>query len=372
MVVLMYFFFWIMNLCYITALRYPAAQANRAQVAKMSEALSHNVRFKLIVSSWPQRREDIFDEYGIRSNVVVEELTRVPSLLWPRFVWYAFHIAHRLQKNPPGTIFYIRDVLLASALIIMSPQFRGRFFFELHSLDRFPSILYRIIFSRAQGIISTNTAKKKALIDRWGIDERKILVAPNGVDTELFSVGLSKQEAKKSLGLPTDRRIVMYTGSAQYWKGLSLISECAKVLPEYLFVLVGAKIESSSNILIMPRVPQCEVPRYLRAADVLIAPYPPNYAVSRMWASPLKIVEYMASGTPMVVSDLPVAREFVNESAAVFADASSGIRFSKAIKWAFDHYGEAEKRAREAKLRSKSFTWENRARSIIRFIESRG
>jgi|SRR3989344_2035913 len=360
-----------MNLCYITALRYPSMQANRAQVAKMSEALSCSTQFKLVVSSWPQRREDIFDEYGIRSHFVVEELNVLPLFLWPRFMWYSFRIAWRLRKEPPRTIFYIRDILLASALIIVSKRFRDRFFFELHSLDRFPSVLYRIIFSRAQGVISTNTAKKKALIDRWNIDERKILVAPNGVDTELFSVELSKQEAKKSLDLPVDRRIVMYTGSAQYWKGLSLISESAKVLPEYLFVLVGAKIESSSNILIIPRVPQREVPRYLRAADVLVAPYPPNHALSRMWASPLKIVEYMASGTPMIVSDLPIMQDFVDSTTALLVSPPSTAGFTNAIHWAFSHYADMEKRAGRARAHSKHFTWKKRAQSAIQFMQNR-
>lgn len=361
-----------MNLCYITALRYPSMQANRAQVAKMSEAFSRYTDFKLIVAARSPKRDDVFSEYGIRSRFIVAELGDSPRFIWPRALWYALHIAHKIKtEESADVVFYTRDILLTCMLACISKRFRKRFFFELHSLGRFPSIMYRLIFRCAKGIVSTNALKKQAVIMRWRVDEKKILVAPNGVDVELFSARRDKNQARANLGFLADQRIVMYVGSAQYWKGVSVISECAKALPEFLFVIVGAEVTGGSNLRALPRVPQHEVPQYLHAADLLIAPYPKHYALSSKWSSPLKVAEYMASGTPMIVSDLPIMQDFVDSTTALLVDPPTAVGFIQAIRWAFSHYADMEKRAERARAHSKNFTWEKRARSIIQFMQSR-
>jgi glycosyltransferase involved in cell wall biosynthesis len=51
-----------------------------------------------------------------------------------------------------------------------------------------------------------------------------------------------------------------------------------------------------------------EVPRYLAAMDIAVAPYLPN---ERFYFSPLKVVEAMASGLPVIASDFEPVRDML-------------------------------------------------------------
>jgi hypothetical protein len=58
----------------------------------------------------------------------------------------------------------------------------------------------------------------------------------------------------------------------------------------------------------LPPVPFAQLPQLARAADVLIMPYIDAPVTRAM--QPLKLKEYLATGTPVVVRDLPATREW--------------------------------------------------------------
>ena len=65
----------------------------------------------------------------------------------------------------------------------------------------------------------------------------------NGVDTALFSLRRRRctpRRARERLGLPLDRRIVLYVGRFLFMKGLPVIEALARRDPDTLFVLIGA------------------------------------------------------------------------------------------------------------------------------------
>jgi glycosyltransferase involved in cell wall biosynthesis len=57
-------------------------------------------------------------------------------------------------------------------------------------------------------------------------------------------------------------------------------------------------------------IPHADIPQYIAAADICVAPFCDN-EVTRC-KSPLKIVEYLASGKPIVASDVGEARNMVH------------------------------------------------------------
>lgn len=119
----------------------------------------------------------------------------------------------------------------------------------------------------------------------------------------------------------------------------------------------------------MPRISWNRVPEYLLAADLLLAPYSASSALSSQWTSPLKILEYMASGTPIVASDLPSVREMLSPENAFLVSPVTPEEFSRAITQALENPNERELRASYAHRAVQAFSWDKRAEKIIEFIQ---
>lgn len=336
----------------------------------MSEAFTKLSDFRLYVEAFLDTKENVFDEYGVTAAIDIQEIKNSAHFLWPRSFWSALKYRSIINKEPSDAIFYVRDVLLAFFLCVLSKKFCGRFFFEVHSLGKFPHLVYSFVFSRAFGIISTNKKKKEAIESLWHIVPEKIMVAPNGVDLRLFIELPSCDEAREKLMLPKEKKIVMYVGSAQFWKGVESIQECARAMPDLLFVVVGSVLESHDNLLSIPRVKPREVPMYLRAADLLLAPYPSHFEVSRLWTSPVKLLEYLASGTPFLVSSVPSTRELVTDELAYIYDPDQKGALCDGIRWAFDHMDEMRARAKRGAIKAQEYSWEKRAQTILNFISN--
>ena len=76
--------------------------------------------------------------------------------------------------------------------------------------------------------------------EKLGIQSEKLLLAYNGYDPKQFESPLEPQEAREQLGLPQEKKIVVYTGRISEEKGLNEVLSIASLLPETLFVLVGS------------------------------------------------------------------------------------------------------------------------------------
>jgi len=359
-----------LKLLYITTLHYPSPYANRVNVMKMSQSFNELCDYKIFLGDVSAPVPDILKEYGIEKPLNVEVLFSRPLRLRPRAFFAALKIKKRLEQEPPETVFYIRDFLLAYFLSLISRRFRDCYFVECHALDKLPTFMMRQVLQKARGIISTNNAKREEMIKRYNVPSKKILVLPNGFDEALFQNLPTQQEARRRLGFMPDRNIVMYTGSMLPWKGADIIFEIARLLPQYDFVLVGAdKDEVRNNVRLIQKKSNREIPLYLRAADVLIAPYRTDSMRAKKYFSPIKVFEYMASGVPFVVTDLPAVREFLGDDEAYFAKEYSEKTFQDTIVRALENQKESNARASKAFAKVHGYSWQKRARGIEKFIQ---
>ena len=136
--------------------------------------------------------------------------------------------------------------------------------------------------------------------------------------------------AEKRLAIPERAKVVVFSGSFRPWHGADLLMRAApKVLsrdPEAFFLFIGAgptwgetrllarKLGIEDAVLFTGPVAYDEMPSYLRAARVGVAPYEPSrlgqMKLGFYW-SPLKIFEYMATALPVVSLDVPPIAEVV-------------------------------------------------------------
>ena len=152
--------------------------------------------------------------------------------------------------------------------------------------------------ARAARVVTVSPLLKEALASRYGFPPDHIDVVPNGVDTDLFRPA-DRDEARKRLGLPLDRRIVVCVAGFFSHHALDLLIAAASRTNAQL-ILVGKEGPSGGDIVHAGRVSHQEVPHYLAAAD--ICAYVLRTPHAQFGFSPLKVYEYMAAGRPVVAA----------------------------------------------------------------------
>ncbi|GAH49145.1 unnamed protein product, partial [marine sediment metagenome] len=206
-----------------------------------------------------------------------------------------------------------------------------------------------------------------------------------GVNIEDFdSIDKSKDQLRKDLDLPTDKKIITYTGALYGNKGIEELLYCASEYENYLFLFIGGveeqikKYESYiqsqfrrklPNIIFTGYVEHEKIATYLKASDILVAPYPQKgYTVYHL--SSIKLIEYMASKTPVITSDLPSIRDIISEDQVTFFQPDNPRDLCEKIKLVFDNYEQAKGRAARAYERVGDFSWNKRAEKIIRLLQN--
>jgi glycosyltransferase involved in cell wall biosynthesis len=131
-------------------------------------------------------------------------------------------------------------------------------------------------------------------------------VVPNGVNTDRFHPSATR---------PTRPFTVGFVGTLKPWHGVETLVEAVALLrrdlPEARLLLVGdgprrehledLAADRGVPLVTTGAVAPAEVPRHLLAMDVACAPYPAGDQAA--YFSPLKVLEYLAAGVPVVASD---------------------------------------------------------------------
>jgi len=384
-----------MNLIYIANARMPTEKAHGHQIGKMCE------QFSLLgekVELWlPTRQnnieQDLFGYYNLADNFRVKKIRSFdPVFLFGFFEkWYikfqaSFFIISLFfyllfKKNKSDCLFYTRDEYLLPLLEFFS----RKAVWECHALPGHLKF-YRRYIIKCAAVITLTKKIKEELIDS-GVDGEKTSVSPDAVDLKIFAIDLDKEEARRKLNLPADRIILGYTGSLKTKgmdKGLNDIIKALKLLradnDKIILAAVGGNSKDieyyklaaeeagvSPNCLFIDKVKQSRLAIYQKAFDVLLMPFP-NIKHYAYYMSPLKMFEYLASGRPIISSDLPSIREVLNETNCLFCRPGDPADLAAKIKLILRDNDLVDKITRQALLDVKKYSWEKRAENIIKFI----
>lgn len=361
-----------MKTIYINCSRVPTEKAHGLQIMKMCEAFAATGKVKMelwVPSRINEIKQDPFEYYGAKRNFTIKKVPCIdfivldnflgPVAFWLTELSFLFFVSFYLLASR-GNIIYTRDKFPAFALAL----FGHNIFYEAHTI---PARFFLI--GRAKGVI-TITERLKGVFVGHGIGHDKILVAPDGVDISGFDIRETQEECRKKLALPQDKKIVLYTGHLYEWKGVDTLIKSTEYLSDGILVyIVGGNGKNVPNVIFMGHRSHKDIPYWLRAADVLILPNSAKYDISKYWTSPLKLFEYMASGRPIVASDLPSIREVLNESNAILIEPDNPKALAEAIEYIFYNNEKAEMIAARAKEEVRAYSWDKRAEQILKFIK---
>ena len=296
--------------------------------------------------------------------------------------WQVFFL-----RIPPATnTIYMRTGALASfAIAIRQPGCARNIIQEVHNFhfnrNLAVNTLYKIAFRRADLLVTTANETRTNWI-RAGIKPEKILVVPSGVDKKAYdAITASRSDLRSQLNLPQKKTVILYAGNLYRHRGIEDIIACANRYlqdKQLLFVLVGGASQDIQyyqqriqkrygrlpNLFFAGFKHHDAIPGYLKAADILLATYSKKCAtVDTM--SPIKILEAMASGTPLVTANLPRIRTLVSHDTAHFYEPDNAASLTDAIQEILTHPQEAAARARRAYHTCSGYAWETRAKKII-------
>lgn len=396
-----------MKLLYLSNLRLPTEKAYGIQIVKMCEAfagLGLDVRLVFPYRKNTEIKKDIFDYYSVKNNFIAKRLITPDFYIFGKndpiivgiknFISAAILVLYAILHK--ADIIYSRDEM---PLYFLS-FFKNNLVFEAHRFSLKRKFFYKRFNKKGVKVVAISKAIKTDLVSS-GYNSDKILVAHDGVDLEEFDIDISKEEARKKVGLPLNKRIVMYTGHLFEWKGADVLLEVARLIrnvrndgsvgneqfehgeavqqfEQCLFVFIGGmkydikkfreKSKGAENVLILGYKPHKEIPIFLKAADILVLPNSSKEEISNKYTSPLKLFEYMASGRPIIASDLLSIREVLDDNNSYLFKTDDPESMAKVLDLAIKYEEDAKIKADMALDKVKSFTWQKRADKINLFF----
>ena len=206
--------------------------------------------------------------------------------------------------------------------------------------------LERLINRMPDRIITSSHNAHRLLLNRFKVRPDRVQTAIDRVNCERFRPAQNDAERaetarlRESLGIPADRKVVVYLGLLAEYQGINVLLEAAQQLktemPEAFFVIMGypgvdkyAKLAEElglkDNVILPGRIPYQDAPKYLRLGDVAVAP-----KMSESEGAG-KISNYMAMGLPVVSFDTAISREIMGEL-GVYAEMGSASSLAHELK----------------------------------------
>lgn len=269
-------------------------------------------------------------------------VTRIPQDLSQNFLARAAHFGRAVQNHlalhPEYDVVHYRNIWDGLFIAQNKRQFGYKTLFEVNGLPsielkyHYPGIDPGLLSKIKEQEIATLHLSDAIIcpsnvtcdyIASLGLTRKLVSVIPNGVSPSDFSPSPLPGREDRTL-------VLLYIGTLADWQGLEVV---IKALPKILetqvvrLQIVGRgrsrqrkllakqirKLGIEEHVTVQPAVPHHEVPALIAQADICLAPLGLNDRNVTQGACPIKVLEYMAAGRPLIASNMPIVRELVRE-----------------------------------------------------------
>ncbi|MEE4311953.1 MAG: glycosyltransferase family 4 protein [candidate division KSB1 bacterium] len=302
-----------------------------------------------------------------------------------------------IRSENPDMIIARLDVHVYSP-VVLAKKFDIPFLIEIDSPRSYEKIKYQTHYKMSKSMLRWMELKfvrsgvagftvsnqiKQHFVDR-GIEDSFIEVIPNGADPDRFSPEVPSTKIDEKYGLH-DSTVVGFVGSFIFWHGIenltSIIQSITGKYGHVKFLLVGqggplegylkkfiADNNLNDRVILTGHVPHDEVPAYISAMDIVLAPYP---EMDFFYYSPVKIYEYMSCGKPVVSSRIGQIAEIIDDRVTGFLTTPNHIeKISEVICELVEDNQLREKVGVAARSEIlKNHTWKKRGEQLSRMCE---
>jgi glycosyltransferase involved in cell wall biosynthesis len=308
-----------------------------------------------------------------------------------------------LRSKPMGIV--ARDYRLAQLLLALRPLHGRRLVFEVHGLpsaelldgrkattaiqreaDRLRN-LEQAVFQGAWRLIPITDCLHSRLVEEYGVSPERVFTVPDAsrLSAEVGRVpGLGRAAEASSRGRDGARPRLIYVGQLYPHKGVDLLLHALVEVPRAELVIVGgldddpqrARLEQlATNLGVAKQViftgpqPYARVPELLAKADIALLPLADGL-VARCFTSPLKLFDYLAAGLPIVAMSFPTVREVLRDGHnGLLVAPNDPPALAAAVNCLLDDPELAQRLASQARRDAADFSWERRARRILRALQ---
>jgi glycosyltransferase involved in cell wall biosynthesis len=231
---------------------------------------------------------------------------------------FSFNAARQITREHAGALVLSREIECAKLLSGKHAQV----FVEIHRVPegRMRRRWLKAVGEHCAGVVAISGGVRYDLIE-LGVPREKITVEHDAYEAARFAHAPTRERARERIDVARDARLLVYTGGLLEWKGVDVLVDAVRELPDVRLVIaggMGADVErlrvharGLNNVRIDGFQPPERVADYLAAADLAVVPNRSQPAISSRYTSPLKVFEAMAVGVPLVASDLPSLRELL-------------------------------------------------------------
>lgn len=379
---------------YISPSLLPSRAANSVHVMLQCDAF-RKIGLKVVLYAKRGSRnkdnlsKELMDTYGVDTSLI--ELVTFYSP-WQRgnTIYIAMMAIWCSLFSKKDDIFLSRNLYAA---FFISVIFRKPILFETHQLEYgFQKLIQRAVVTKPW--VKTIVISKKlssCLMEHLGVAPSSSVVLHDAARSGIHTISYSeRREALNNLlgeELKSWNGVCGYFGHLYPGRGIEIIEQVALKRSDCLFLVYGGnendlKLRKSENQLhnlrYMGHVPHPVATKIMCSVDILLMPYQSKVSIgvkrhdTARWMSPMKMFEYLASGVPLISSDLPVLREVLTDGEncllAIPDNADSWLdaidRLIKNIELS-KFIGARAKKCYEDK-----YTWVKRAESIVLAAEN--
>ncbi|WP_456367066.1 glycosyltransferase family 4 protein [Thermococcus sp.] len=192
------------------------------------------------------------------------------DLIHAHFAWPSGYAGVKLGKELGVPV-----VVTAHGYDVYDLPFRDKYYLE--------KIMWTL--KTCDHVITVSRSNLDILTGKLGVPENRVSLIPNGFDGMLFKL-INKEQARKKLGLPSDKKIVLSVGNLVPVKGHEFLIQASRTVlnkrKDVLFVIVGGgplrkKLENlvgelgvREHFLFAGPRPHEEIPLWMNAADLFV------------------------------------------------------------------------------------------------------
>jgi glycosyltransferase involved in cell wall biosynthesis len=240
------------------------------------------------------------------------------------------------------------------------------------SLPKVAKETQQMVFKRANHLIVVSSWLKDYLVSH-GVNENKITILPNGVDTHQFFPRMNP-ELKKKLGWE-NMFVVGYVGTMKDWHGLPSVIEALslarKKKQNIRLLLVGEgpelsvlkrrieELDLKEYVYLTGLVPHPQVPDWISIMDVALVPF--DVSVSEYF-SPVKMFEYMAMERPVLAARIAQTAEIIEPGLTgwLYVPGDS-LDLSNKVLWMEENKDKIYEAGKAAGRKVQKYTWKQNA-----------